>query len=235
MTNDSHAINRQWADRIIRRTDPGFRHRWEVWSDAIEAMLNKQSVWIDVGCGANGMVAQLGHRAGRAIGTDIVPPEHPTSTPFVLMQPNTLPFADSSADLITLRFVAEHLNDVAGSFKEIVRVLRPNGHVMVLTTNTTSPFIALPRLLPFRLKNALLRTLFRVREVDVLPTFHRLNTPGAMRVVHPALQLVRLDFLQDANYTRRSIFLLFYAWHLATRPTAFQRFRTNLLAIWRKQ
>lgn len=235
MTNSSHTINRQWSDRIVQRTDPTFRHRWEVWADAICGMLQKHSVWIDVGCGANTLVQEYGHRAASATGTDIVPPEHPSSATFVLMEPSKLPFPDSSADLITLRFVAEHLPDIAGSFGEIVRVLKPGGHVMVLTTNTTSPFIALPRLLPFRLKNALLRTLFRVREVDVMPTFHRLNTPRAMREVHPALRLVRLDFLQDANYTRRPIFLLFYAWHLATRPTPFQRFRTNLLAIWRKE
>lgn len=233
--NNSHTTNRQWSDRIIQHTDPTFRHRWEVWEDAITRMLHKQAVWIDMGCGSNNIVNEFGHLAASAIGTDIVSPEHPTNAQFVLMQPNKLPFPDASADLITLRFVAEHLPDISGSFNEIVRVLKPGGHLMVLTTNTNSPLIALPRLLPFRVKNALLRTLFRVRDVDVMPTFHRLNTPRAMQRVHPTLRLVRLNFLQDANYTRRLIFLLFYAWHLATRPKPFQRFRTNLLAIWKKQ
>lgn len=200
----------------------------------LSAMLNKQTVWIDVGCGSNAMVEEYGHRAASAIGTDVVPPERPSSAPFLLMRPDTLPFPDASADLITLRFVAEHLPDVPRTFGEIARVLRPGGRVMVLTTNTHSPFIILPRLLPFRLKNAILSRLFRVRDVDVMPTFHRLNTPHAMRTVHPDLELLELEFLQDANYTRRWIFLLFYAWHLATRPRPFRRFRTNLLGVWGK-
>ncbi|MBK8911373.1 MAG: class I SAM-dependent methyltransferase [Chlorobi bacterium] len=233
-TADRQQSNRQWSDRIIRRTDPTFRHRWEVWVNKLSAMLNKQTVWIDVGCGSNAMVEEYGHRAASAIGTDVVPPERPSSAPFLLMRPDTLPFPDASADLITLRFVAEHLPDVPRTFSEIARVLRPGGRVMVLTTNTHSPFIILPRLLPFRLKNAILSRLFRVRDVDVMPTFHRLNTPHAMRTVHPDLELLELEFLQDANYTRRWIFLLFYAWHLATRPRPFRRFRTNLLGVWGK-
>jgi len=231
---DNRTENRIWSDRIISRTDPTFRHRWDVYNDTICSFLHPDAVWVDLGCGNNALVETFGTRARYAVGADIVEPEHPTSAPFVPMQPDRLPFESEFADLITLRFVAEHLPDIPGSFAEIDRVLKPGGHVVVLTTNTWSPFIFLPRLLPFRLKNAILSRLYKVRDVDVMPTFHRLNSPTAMREATPSLDLVRLEFLQDANYVRRWIFLIFYAWHLATRPAPFRALRTNLLAVYRK-
>lgn len=231
---DNRTANRIWSDRIIRKTDPTFRHRWDVYNETICSFLHPDAVWVDVGCGNNALVEQFGARAGYAVGTDIVEPEHPSSAPFLPMRPDRLPFESGVADLVTLRFVAEHLPNIAESFAEIERVLKPGGHVVVLTTNTWSPFIFLPRILPFRLKNAILSHLYKVRDVDVMPTFHRLNSPTTMKTAVPMLELEKLEFLQDANYVRRWIFLIFYAWHLATRPEPFRKFRTNLLAVYRK-
>ena len=45
-----------------------------------------------------------------------------------------LPFADASFDCVTAGWVLEHLNDPAPGLREIARVLRPGGRVLLLCT-----------------------------------------------------------------------------------------------------
>jgi len=226
--------NRAWSDAILRVVDRSFRHRWEIYDDVVRALLTPGSTWIDVGCGENAMVndSDFGGRAHTAVGVDIfVPP--PGTRRFVAATVRALPFADNSADLVTLRFVAEHL-DSADALADVARVLKPGGRMVVLTTNTLSPFIAAPRLLPFGVKNWLLRTIFQVHEEDVLPTYHALNTPDAYRKGPAGLPLERLFILSDLNYTRRWMFLVLLANHLFTMLPGSAELRMNLLAVCRK-
>jgi SAM-dependent methyltransferase len=224
--------NRAWSDALLRRIDPSFRHRWELYDDIVGGLLAPSATWIDVGCGDNAMVTDYGDRAGRAVGVDRMVPV-PGTRRFVRASLAALPMASASADLVTLRFVAEHLA-AASDLAEAARVLKPGGRMIVLTTNTLSPLIALPRLLPFGVKNWIIRTIFKVREDDVLPTYHALNTPDAYRRGPAGLALERLWLVSDLNYTRRWMFLVLLAWHLFTRMPGCEDLRTNLLAVCRK-
>jgi len=232
---DTERANRAWSDAILRVVDRSFRHRWEVYDDTVRALLAPGSTWIDVGCGDNAMVndPDFGGRAARAVGVDIfVPP--PGTQRFVTATVRALPFADASADLVTLRFVAEHL-DSADALADVARVLKHGGRMVVIKTNTLSPFIAAPRLLPFGVKNWLLRAIFKVQEEDVLPTYHALNTPDAYRRGPAGLALERLAVISDLNYTRRWMFLVLLANHLVTMLPGCAELRMNLLAVCRKQ
>jgi hypothetical protein len=88
--------------------------------------------------------------------------------------------------------------------------------------------------LPFGTKNWLLRTIFKVHEEDVLPTYHALNTPDAFRRGPAGLPLERLWVISDLNYTRRWMFLVLLAWHAVTLAPGCADLRMNLLAVCRK-
>ena len=226
--------NKNWADRIIRRVDPSFRHRWEVYDEAVARALAPSKVWIDCGCGGNSTVRDLSHFAKIAVGVDVASPGGPRSD-FVRADIRQLPFPSEFADLITLRFVVEHFSEIDGYFDEIARVLKKNGRVIILTTNALSPLIAIPRLLlPFPLKNRILTTLFKVEAQDVFPTFHKLNTPRRFERGIGPLALQRLEFISDLNYVRRWVFLVLLAGHILTMPRFLHKFRMGLLAVLRK-
>jgi hypothetical protein len=88
------------------------------------------------------------------------------------------------------------------------------------------------RLFPFRLKNLLIRTLYKVDAEDVLPTYHRFNTPAKFRNDSAPLQLLDLRLLQDVNYTRKSLFWFFFLGLLLTRK-GWKIMRTNLLGVFK--
>jgi SAM-dependent methyltransferase len=229
------ADNRAWAARTIRKWDPEFRFIWEIYHETILSALPRDGTWIDVGCGGNAHIAEFGHHARFAAGTDLYAPAEKSAPPFALSRLPALPFRDGCADLVTLSFVVEHLRDPRADFAEIARILKPGGKLVMITTNTLSPYILLARLLPFGLKNLAIRTLYKVDEEDVLPTHHRFNTPARFRDAraNPSLKLRALHFLQDVNYTRKGMFWLFFAGHLLTRGRG-KILRTNLLGVFEK-
>jgi SAM-dependent methyltransferase len=231
---DRLEANRIWSNAIIQRIDPSFRHRWEVFNDLLVQMLDEHTVWIDVGCGDNNLVETFGSHAQRAVGIDPLDPVGGTPAPFIKADITALPFEDNSVDVVTLRFVVEHLRRIPEDFAEVARVLRPGGRVLSVTTNTWSPFVFPLRLLPFGLKNLLIRSLLRVEERDIFPTYHRFNTPRRMRRGAGRLQLQRLILVQDCNFTRRWLFVCLFGIHLLTRPAVLQGLRPNLVAVLQK-
>ncbi|MDP6966584.1 MAG: class I SAM-dependent methyltransferase [Candidatus Marinimicrobia bacterium] len=228
-------VNEDWARRIIRRLDPHFRQRWEAYDDLLTTHLTEKSKWLDIGCGRNEAVFRFGNRGRLAIGLDIQIAENRHPVPFLQADMQHLPFRSDSFDLITLRFVVEHLPDTETGFADIERVLKQNGKVIVITTNVWSPFVAFARLLPYRLKQKMLRSLYKVEEEDILPTYYRFNSASQMRRGVKGLRLIELDYVQGATYDRRYLFLLFFFWHLISKRGPLKPFRDNLLSVFEKK
>jgi ubiquinone/menaquinone biosynthesis C-methylase UbiE len=226
--------NKAWSDKIIQKLDPSFRHRWEIYNNLICSFLSKSTIWIDIGCGDNSIVSNFADRSQVAVGIDRKVPEHRTKAAFICADLRDLPLKSKITDLVTLRFVVEHLQNIPADFKEIDRILKPDGRVIILTTNSWSPFILLPRLLPFHLKNAIIHALYKVSEPDTLPTFHKFNSFKKMKCGLDNLKLASIDFIQDANYVRRWLFLIFFFWHVLTKRWGFKVFRTCIIAIFQK-
>ena len=146
-----------------------------------------------------------------------------------------LPFKTNSFDLVLLRFVVEHLPDPERAFQEISRILSPRGQVLIITTNLISPIILIPKIfLSYRLRKWLMKVIFRVHDEDIFPTYHRINTKRAYRKLSHILSLKDLMYLQDINWTRRWLFLLFYIFHLKTKFFHMEFLRSNIIAVLQK-
>jgi len=115
--------------------DHAFRQSW----DRISAYARDAAV-LEIGCGARPMALQLAPIARQAAGIDIssVAIEQATrqaeqspvaNLSLEVMNAKVLEFADASFDLVFGYGVIHHL-DVARSFCEIARVLRPGGHAV---------------------------------------------------------------------------------------------------------
>jgi ubiquinone/menaquinone biosynthesis C-methylase UbiE len=229
MKND----NREWSERILKKIDPGFRHRWEVFNEALQENLSPRSVWIDLGCGNDLMVEEFSLLAALSVGVDIIRPGVSFKR-FVRADLKKLPFKNETIDLITLRFVVEHFESREPYVAELERVLRKNGKVMILTTNLLSPLINIPRLFPESLKIKILSKLFKVSRRDIFPAYHKLNTPEEIKTAGKNLSLLKMQCLSDLNYKRKWLFILFLGFHLLTKIKFLERLRTNLLGILEK-
>jgi len=106
----------------------------------------------------------LTSRAERVVGMDLARPILKTATsryPKLLAtgaDARQLPFADSVFDLIVSNSTLDHfdsLADMAASLRELQRVLRPGGDILLTIDNRANPIIWLRNVLPFRLLNRL--------------------------------------------------------------------------------
>lgn len=114
----------------------------------------KDSKILDLGCG-NGISSRLLHQANfDVVGTDISPLflqdaqnwESLHDGPklrYQVCDVLELPFEDDSFDVICSNELIEHLPDVETALKEMVRVVRPGGRVLLSGPNLCSPLTSL--------------------------------------------------------------------------------------------
>ena len=227
-------MNPNWAERLFRKFNAEYRHRWVVYEEILSNYITKDTVWLDIGCGKNEHVAHFGHKAKTALGIDILDNQARSPAPFLRADLRSIPLPSGYASLITMRLVVEHLENIPEDFSEICRLLSPGGKLILLTTNSLSPVVFLPRLLPYRQKSWIIQKTFQVRSDEVFKTFHRFNTPGKMTLGIDKMSLVRLEFLEQVSLDRALLTLIFGLWYSFVKFSALRYFRSNLLAVFQK-
>ena len=99
---------------------------------------------LDVGCGLGVYVRKLREFSDRVVGIDVDPGrlrEGARTTPgLMLAASESLPFGDASFDAVILNEVIEHVRDDAATLREVSRVVRPGGHVVIYAPNRLFPF-----------------------------------------------------------------------------------------------
>jgi ubiquinone/menaquinone biosynthesis C-methylase UbiE len=102
------------------------------------------AVVVDVGCGSGNLTAHVARTARLAIGVDESEGAvrfarsragSPGPEAYVRARGDALPLADASADAAICVEVVEHLTDPLPLLREIRRVLRPGGRLLVTTPN----------------------------------------------------------------------------------------------------
>lgn len=136
---------------------------------------------------------------------------------FIQADIKNLPLPSDYANLVTLRFVAEHFENINDYITELKRITKKEVKIIILTTNLLSSVIFLPRLLlPFSLKSKILSNLFKVKPDDVFPAYHKINTPAKFKILKNDFTVEKMIFISDLNYTRKWIFIVLLVWHIIT-------------------
>jgi SAM-dependent methyltransferase len=208
----------------------------------IERLVRPGARLLDAGCGSGRLFTyDLRARAGFIVGVDLTSDvgRNPNIDAPLRASLAALPFASETFDLVICKHVLEHLDEPESAFRELARVLRPQGRLLILTPNRLHYVPLLASLLP--------------------PSFQRLVASGrglAPGEVHPALYRAntprRLRGLAQRAGLRVAVLRLFETppVYLAFHPLAFtvgvayerlvSRFdvlaplRVNLLAVLRK-
>ena len=192
-----------------RRRYAGIRAGWQpashVYQDMVAVRLTPTSRVLDLGCGRGGVMERLHPRAGFVAGLD--PDlrslqEH--RTPALARSSGlaeTLPYADSTFDLVCCSWVLEHLADPALVFAEVARVLAPGGHFVFLTPNRRHPLLTLNQALRWS-QGRLVGRFYDRAEADTFPAFYRANRPAQIKHLarDAGLGQVSLHFIGDPTY-----------------------------------
>lgn len=109
--------------------------------------------YLDIGCADGSITAAIGESLGlgkdHIFGCDVrdLPPEDEMMKRFQFKHYDgvTLPYCDGSFDVITVFMVLHHIPEIEPFLKEIVRVLRRNGVLIIREHNCTPENVRFPR------------------------------------------------------------------------------------------
>jgi SAM-dependent methyltransferase len=119
---------------------------------------------------------------------------------FQLGSLTAMPFEPASFDLIFCEYVVEHLDDPMGALREMRRVLKPGGRILLLTPNLYSYKVAAAACTPHRFHIWMGRIRYgRGQEADMYPTLYRCNTAARFRRLaqQTGLATVRIDLVTN--------------------------------------
>jgi 2-polyprenyl-3-methyl-5-hydroxy-6-metoxy-1,4-benzoquinol methylase len=111
---------------------------------AVDSMLAARGVGgvlVDVGCGTGNLWRTVGHRFTRCVGLDLVDYGGlPADAEFrqADLDRAPLPVADRSADVAAAVEIIEHLENPRAFIRELARIVRPGGWVILTTPNQLS-------------------------------------------------------------------------------------------------
>lgn len=111
-----------------------------------------------------------------------------------------MPFGPESFDLIFCEYVVEHLDDPKAAFREMQRVLKPGGRVLLLTPNLYSYKVLAAACTPHQFHIWMGQIRYgRGHEADMYPTLYRCNTAAQFqRLAEEAgLETVGIDFVSN--------------------------------------
>jgi len=194
------------ADRLRKRHYGHLPHPYQIFEQQAGQLLPAYGgVLLDAGCGRGvPVLRKFAGRCQRLIGVDLVEfTDVPAGIETHRTDLATLPLADASVDLIISRSVFEHLVDPAAVYAEMVRVLRPGGHILFLTANMWDYGTLVARLVPNRFHAKVVNAVEGRDEQDTFPTAYRTNTRAAVErlAAGAGLQVRRFDYLsQYPNY-----------------------------------
>ncbi|HEX9037420.1 MAG TPA: methyltransferase domain-containing protein [Ktedonobacterales bacterium] len=98
---------------------------------------------LDISTGGGHVALALAPRVGRMVASDLTPrmltearafltARGVTNADYVIADAERLPFLDASFDLVTVRIAPHHYADVTVAAREMARVLRPDGRLLVV-------------------------------------------------------------------------------------------------------
>jgi SAM-dependent methyltransferase len=173
----------------------------------LERFIRPGERWLDVGCGHSLVPEWIQDQPtsllGRAVGLDRdqrALGAHAGLRHKTCGDVHRLPFADRTFDVVTANMVVEHVEEPVGFFREVRRVLRPGGRLLIHTPNALGYTTRLARAVPERLKPLLAVVLQRRATEDVYPAFYRANTQAALGDIarQSGLALTTCDFVMTS-------------------------------------
>jgi ubiquinone/menaquinone biosynthesis C-methylase UbiE len=228
---------------------PGLKYSQDIYEDILNSHVNGGVDWLDVGCGHHILPLWradqeriMVSRCGKMVGIDANLAslrKHRSTNVRVVGTIGQLPFRDESFDLVTANMVVEHLEAPEAQFREIARVLKPDGLFILNTPNRLGYSTMMARVIPERVKKTIVRLLDGREEGDVVRTFYRANSTKEieriaedtgfdvrqLRMIANSAVLVILPPLV--------IFELMWIRVLLTRR--FKQLRTNIIGVLQKR
>ena len=182
--------------KIIHDTYPEKLDKHAIVRDLIGRSLQAGYIVLDAGCGHQSLVPQGDHVPFSLIGFDMVwedVRQNQSVNLGLVSDINYVPLRSESVDIVSCNMVLEHLREPDKVFRELSRVLRKGGHLIVMTPSIFNIVTIVNGLIPNRFHPKIAYFLTGVHESDTFPTYYRANSIGRLR------QLLGRNQMQEAE------------------------------------
>ena len=160
-------------------------HPYRVYERIIAKYINKGDVVVDAGCGREALVLQkLIVKSNILVGLDISGLEKMENNKAVYLITSDLSkisLKDNSIDIVISRSVLEHLRNPIIVYKEINRILKPDGYFIFLTPNFFDYASIAAKIIPNRFHSYIVKRTEGRNEEDTFPTYYKSNTQWAIK------------------------------------------------------
>jgi ubiquinone/menaquinone biosynthesis C-methylase UbiE len=198
----------------------------------------KKPYWLDIGAGSNILIKEQ-PGATLAVGIDIEKHENAfydgETSSFCLASAYDLPFKDGSFEFITSRYTFEHLESPERALEEAGRVLKPDGLLVMQTTNKANPLVFISRLIPFSLKKRIFKRMFRDNPSGTFKTHYRINRPSAIKSNYGPLILERLITVEDPLCQSPLVYFFSMLIFRMIRFFRLESLKGNMIILFRKR
>ena len=190
-----------WGPRLRQSCD--YYTPDDVYESLVAGLVCSGVRWLDVGCGRElfpsnlGLSEILSKRCGRLTGVDPDPTLDENPWVHEKVRGGIDKFdGEEQFDLVTMRMVAEHIEDPMACTKAIARSLRPGGLAVVYTVAGVSPMPLLTRLAPMSLRHVVKEWLWGTQPKDTFPTCFKMNSRSVLQRQFAAVGMQEEEFLR---------------------------------------
>jgi ubiquinone/menaquinone biosynthesis C-methylase UbiE len=190
-----------WSPRLRQRFNYFTPDEW--YEASISNLVTAGTVWLDVGCGrdvfpCNPQLAhRLSNRCQTMVGLD--PCNNIQDNVFVHEKAQTTleDFqTDRKFDLISLRMVAEHIEDPLGAAKALARLACTGGRVVVYTVSKYSLSSMIADWTPIEFHHWAKTMLWEADRRDTFPTIYRMNSRQELKNLFDEAGFVEESFVK---------------------------------------
>ncbi len=177
---------RGWTPRLHERFGYSTPDDW--YEATLFHLIGPDTDWLDVGCGRRVFPSNpegarhLAATCRLLVGIDPSENIHENQIVHERAQCMLQDYrADRQFDLVTMRMVAEHIEDPAEAMAALSRLVRPGGVAVIYTVAKFSPVSLVAAVTPMPVHHLLKRVLWGGAEEDTFPVAYRMNTRRDLR------------------------------------------------------
>lgn len=178
------AARRRKCQALVHKYYANVPNHESLLQEQLGTFLRPHVALLDAGCGNTyPLLEKYGPGVCFGIGVDRARPPHQLAGHLTLVVADlgALPFKPATFEVVVSRSVLEHLEAPLVVFRELRRVLKPSGKIVLTTPNKYDYGSVVARMIPYTWKSAYLRWVFGENAYEDFPVLYRANTRRAFQ------------------------------------------------------
>ena len=214
----------------------------DYYDEQLAPLITEKTVLLDAGCGEKGIMNKYNGRNKLSVGIDLSLDALKRNKSFDhLLNSDVaeLPFKDGSFDVVISQWVGEHLKNPKLVYKEFARVLKRNGHLIIVTNSVYNIIMFVSAILPAKFRDKLKKKVFPSEiDEDTFPTYYKCNSKKAFENILSNLGFSKLFCGYSGDISiflfSKFLFIVAFVYEIITDLNRLNCFKMHIVAHYKK-